>query len=222
MRKSKIKVKAAKLVESDLAAFVVKHMKSLGYTVYGEVQNKAGARADIYCTCNGISVSIETKTTFSLKVIEQAYQWLGQATSVYVAVPMAKNKKERYFSMDVCSNYGIGVFEVDTKTGRVYTLRPAAKCDKPNMPTLYEEQKGSVAGNSNNEYVTPFKLTVRAIQEHLDINGSQELRSVIRKIKHHYASENSAYAALSKLIAAGVLDGVKMINKGRTRYIYLD
>jgi hypothetical protein len=225
MRKSKsTKAKAAKLSESDLAAFVVNYMKDRGYTVYGEVLNKAGARADMYCVNGSKSVSIETKTTFSLKVIEQAYQWLGQASEIYVAVPKALNYKERYFAMDVCSMYGIGVIEVDTnqKYNNVTMLRKAAICSKPNMPKLYEEQQDSVAGNANNDYVTPFKLTVRAIQEFIDGQQPLDLRYVIRQVKHHYASENSAYAALTKLISAGVLDSVKIMTKGKKRYIYLD
>lgn len=211
---AKKKAPAPKLSEKDLAVHVVAYLERVGYTTYKEVALHGGGsdRADIYGVAQVGSayatVSVETKTTFSIKVIEQAWQWVGRAHSVYIAVPAAKNKSERLFARDLCAMLGIGVMEV---TGsEVAVTNPPLHHPNPRFPTLYEEQKNSVAGNADNEYVTPYKLTAARIQAYMEGRATAPIATVVLQVKHHYRHNASAKSALSKLIAMGVIEGLTM------------
>lgn len=202
-----------KLSEADMAVHVVSYLERLGYTTYKEVALNGGGsdRADIYGVhrANGMTLSVETKTTFSIKVIEQSWQWAGRAHMVYVAVPAMKNQSNRHFAQMLCSMLGIGVLEVDER-GAVSAVSNALLHPTPKLPKLYEEQRDSVAGNANNEYVTPYKLTATQVMDFMASRKSAPIRDVVAGVRHHYKTPNTARASLAKLIAMGVMPGLAM------------
>ena len=211
---AKTKVPAVKLSEKDLAVHVVAYLERVGYTTYKEVALNGGGtdRADIYGVAqlgnNYATVSVETKTTFSIKVIEQAWQWVGRAHNVYIAVPATKSRTERVFARDLCSMLGIGVMEVTGSS--VEVTCPALHHPTPVFPKLYEEQKLSIAGNADNEYVTPYKLTADRILVYMQGREKATITEVVTNVKHHYRHNTSAKSALSKLISMGVIEGLTM------------
>lgn len=215
MSMAKIRMKKAvplvKSTEADLAVHIVRYLDALGYTTYKEVSKWGGGsdRADIYAVSNNGTVSVETKTSFTIKVMEQAWQWVGHAHTVYVGVPAAKRRSERHFGYTLCAMLGIGVLEVDG-VGNVHVAQAAMFNPAPKLPKLYEEQRESIAGNADNEYVTPYKLTARNVRGYMADKDRANIKDLIAGIKHHYTSPASARAALKNLIAMGVIEGLGM------------
>lgn len=214
--------------EEVLALHVVRHLESLDYDVYKEVCKKGGGsdRADIYAVHNkganiGATVAIEVKMTFGLKVIEQAYDWKRFANFVYVAVPVGK-RKDRKFGYFLCKTLGIGVIEIEERRGFA-TIKVAAPFNTNiTKPRLYDEQKFSSAGNANNEYVTPFKMTVSRLYEYLKNNGRMSVSEAISGIDHHYKSHISACNAIIKYIEKGQLPMLKLLSHGHKRLIEIN
>jgi hypothetical protein len=86
--------------ESDLIYIVRDYLDKRGFITYGEVQmTKSTKRCDMFALDkDNHSIVFEAKTTFNVKVIEQAYHWIGKSNEVYVIVPYTKrNSKTRYF-----------------------------------------------------------------------------------------------------------------------------
>jgi hypothetical protein len=211
MAKRRAAAPAPKLAEKDMAKHVVKYLDDLGYTTYKEVAIAGGGsdRADIYAVSARLAVSVETKTSFSIKVIEQAWAWVGRAHLAFIAVPASKTKAERLFACDICAMLGIGVLEVSAQ-GAVRVALNARLHPTPRLPKLYDEQRDSVAGNADNDYVTPYKLTAVQVKQFMAGRKSATIREVVLNIKHHYANPASARASLAKLIGMGVIEGLGM------------
>jgi hypothetical protein len=213
--------------EIIVADIVVDELSNAGYTVYKEVSISGGGskRCDIYAVKDtepnkGFTIVIEVKTTFNIKVIEQAFNWRSHAHMSYVAVPKSKNgRDDRYFARKICETFGVGVMEVNmTKEESEITVR--ADINKsPKPPTVYEEQKESVAGNSNNDFVTPFKITVQRIINFLKNQKSMPLLTVMRSIDHHYTNDKVAAVTIKKRIDLNVIPELRTYNYIR-KYIF--
>lgn len=203
--------------EEDLAREVVSYYEKLGYQVYKEVCSYGGgsARLDIYCVKDGDTIAIETKMNMGLTVIDQAFNWVGRANRVYVALPY-KKKSNLYFAREVCRNFGIGIMLVNDPQyyGHDFLMNEwlaPSVCESPTNPLkTYEEQKLSVAGNARGEFVTPFSITRTSLVEYVKVNPGCSLSDAIKNIKHHYEHERSAKSSLKKLIIGGVIDEIKM------------
>jgi hypothetical protein len=201
--------------ESELADKIINYFESKGYITYKEVSmyGKGGdARADIYFVKKVNdeivdSVVVETKTSFSTKVIQQADRWKTSKLShrVYVCVPAPKRKdlKSRRFLFKVCKLLGIGVFQYYTNQDFIFGIKESVESDvikTKKYPPLFEEQKDSIAGNDKSEYVTKFKLTVVKLNEFMKDKESYVWKNLIEEIDHHYTNDKSAMSALKKLI----------------------
>jgi len=204
--------------ETDLASLVIKYFENLGYTTYKEVSIRGGgsARADIIAVKGDDHIVIETKTSFGLKVIEQAFFWKDKSHKTFVAIPKGKN---RHFGYSICVDMGIGVIEID-KYNNVGVIIESSICNDPKLPQLYEQQRGSIAGNDKSEFVTPFKITCKTIQDYMEIHKESQLNDLVSNIKHHYRNDGSAKNALSKLIKMGVLDSLSIVKRGNKLIVY--
>ena len=79
--------------ETDLAKSVIAWLQDLKWEVYQEVQVFSyGPIADIVATFGAITWVVETKISFSLKVMSQAEQWTPFSNLVSVAVPTGRFK----------------------------------------------------------------------------------------------------------------------------------
>jgi len=211
--------------EDALAQFIVTYLETKGYECYKEVclKGKGGnIRSDCYAVMKQkgqvvFSLALETKTSFSLKVIQQAYSWKKHAHAVYIGVPYSKRKtKLNEFAIQICRSYGIGIFEVD-KNGLVHhTLVAEAPAKKVVYPPLYEQQKSSVAGTSTGVFYTSYKHTVSLMDEYMKTKtGWVEMNDLLANIKHHYKSATSAKASLTKYITSGVIKGYQIATVDR-------
>ena len=176
--------------------------------------NGGDARADIYFIKKDgdeivDSVVVETKTSFTTKVIEQADKWKTNRLShkVYVCVPAPKRKdlKSRRFLFKICKLLGIGVFQYYPNKYGIVDCGISESVESTIInpkkhPPLFEEQKDSVAGNDRSEYVTKFKLTVNKLNEFMEDKESYIWKDLIEELDHHYSNDKSAMGALKKLI----------------------
>jgi hypothetical protein len=202
--------------ESILTEFVRRDLNSLGYTTYAEVLDTSSTiRCDMYAriedpnhTNYGHTIVFEAKLSFTLKVIEQAYKWLAKrrAHDVYIIVPSTfKNISTRKFARDVCSKLGIGVMEVNMVKNKYYVTVKPIRCDKPNPPKLYEQQKNTIASNASNAYVTPFKITLENIITYMEHKNHDFLTNMVKNIKHHYKGDISAVRSIRFLIDKNII-----------------
>lgn len=207
--------------ESILTEFVRNDLESLGYTTYAEVCHKGGgsSRCDMYARIEdtnavnyGYTIVFEAKLTFNLKVIEQANFWKNKANETYIIVPATyKNIKTRKFARDICKMLGIGVMEVNMNNDKYYISVKSAVVKNPKIPTLYKEQKLSIASNSDNKYVTPFKITLNNINNYMINKESIYLVDLVKNIQHHYKGDISAVRAIKFLIDKQVINGYFII-----------
>jgi hypothetical protein len=212
--------------ESELAEEIITYLEKKGYTSYKEVsmRGKGGnARSDCYFTkeVNGKTetIAVETKTSMTLKVIEQADRWKSHANQVYVCVPTVTRKgwKGRKFAIKMCKALGIGVFEYGVKGIKESNI--GLINEKAKMPPLYEEQKDSVAGNDSGQFFTAFKNTVNELDKFMDDKDEYLLTDLIKEINHHYKSENSAKSSLKKMIERKVIDNYTIEKKSNKIYV---
>lgn len=202
--------------ESILTEFVRRDLNSLGYTTYGEVlDTNSSIRCDMYARMEdpenpnfGHTIVFEAKLSFNLKVIEQSYKWLAKrrAHDIYIIVPSTfKNMSTRKFAREVCSKLGIGVMEVSMTKNKYYVTVKPIRCPNPTPPKLYEQQKQTIASNSSNSYVTPFKITLTNINEYMENKNQDYLTNMVKNIKHHYKGDVSAVRSIRFLIEKNVI-----------------
>lgn len=194
--------------ETYLANLIINYFEKMGYETYKEVlSSKNTRRADCFFIKRNLDgeivdgIVVETKTTFSLKVMEQCKLWYPYANRIYIGIPKAKRKdfKMRKFGYDICKNYlKIGIIEVDTINEIVSEKVISEYNPKPKYPVLYEQQKDSIAGNDKSDYFTPFKNTLILIQEHMVDKETEDYKTMIKSIKHHYVSNQSAFQSLKQ------------------------
>lgn len=193
--------------ESVLTEFVRADLESIGFTTYAEVCDRS-KRCDMYARIEdntkpnfGHTIAFEAKLTFNFKVLQQGVYWSNKANEVYLIVPAVfKNLSDRKFARDVCKILGIGVMEVNVKAEKYNITVQPRWCSNPKQPTLYEEQKYTIASNSENDYVTPFKITVKNINEFMADKTRFFMVDLVKNIKHHYKGNISAVRALTYLI----------------------
>lgn len=205
------------MMESDLTEYLRSDIEKLGYTTYAEVKSlKRSNRCDMYAKCEDINnkelfgrtIAFEAKLSFNLKVIQQAYFWKinNLANEVYIVVPYSyKDMSTRKFAREICKSFGIGVIEVNMKNNTYNVTVKSTFNKNVKEPKLYAEQKDIIASNSDNKYITPFKMTVKRIDEYMKDKNSEILLTVIKSIDHHYKSDISACRAIKTMIERNVI-----------------
>jgi len=210
--------------ESDLAKIIIEHFEKDGYEVYKEVYNtsKGKNRADIIAVKNDEYTVIETKLSFGLTVIEQAFKWSEFSHKRYICIPRSKKRNGRRFGYSMCRDYGIGVIDIGKK-GDIRIVHESAHNDEPKLPQLYEEQKDQEAGTkaTKDSYVTPFKITCRRLVNYVNENGKVTVLDAVKNIEHHYSSDYSAKNSLIKLIKIGVIPELVIYKEGKITYVDL-
>lgn len=189
--------------EAELAIEAIKYFESKGYLTYKEVSLCGGGtiRSDIYCKNDNESIAIEIKMNMCLKVIEQAFKWREHSNKVYIIVPY--KSRQNQFAEEICRDYGIGLLYI-SKSNIIEKIKPSLT-KNPKEPTLYKEQLDSEASNNRGDFITPFKLTVIEIMNYIK-EDNHLLSDVIKNIKHHYSTDDSAIGSIKKMIKIGVID----------------
>lgn len=217
--------------EVELAKPLVSWLQDQGWDVYQEValgkHAYAGVVADIVATQGNLIWVVEVKTSFGLKVISQAWFWTRFANFSSIAVPYSKREGKNTFGYRVLKNYGLGLFSIQFEPlVRVHDyLHPRLnrKCDNLLRESLNDNQKTFAdAGNNNRNYWTPFKNTCRTINTVVKEKPGIGLKELISSIEHHYHTEVTARACISKWVQKGVIKGVRCEREGKHLRFYPD
>jgi hypothetical protein len=214
--------KKRKISEKELADVIIEYYEDKGYETYKEVTakgSKSGGtnRADIVAVKGEEQIVIETKITFGLKLIQQAFTWKVKSHKTYICIPRKKRTSTIRFGYDICRDMGIGIIEIDVDKENINFYSESSINEDPYLPKLYEIQKDSDAGTSG-KYVTPFKITKNKILDFIKQNGETSLTKLVEGVDHHYKSDHSAKQSISKLIRIGVIE-LQLFKKNNKIYI---
>lgn len=178
-------------------------LENEGWDCYPEVVIPGG-RADIVAVrkfpfndqkCVHI---IETKSTWSLSLLEQGFNRIGLAHHVSVAAP---TKHSRFFER-LCRERGIGMYTLarsrDPQVDYYRILRPKLFRHKgsyrhrgPNytLSLLHEDQKNyAPGGTAADGYSTPFSRTMDRCVEYVKHNPGCTVNDIVKNVESHYAS----------------------------------
>lgn len=184
----------------------------------------AGGRADIVARQGSIVWVIETKTTFGLPVIEQAKRWSLHAHLVSVGTPSYPGE----FGQEVCRLFGVGIIS----SGRTYSdgsgtkevLRPRLNRKPWKLPRLCEEHKTyAEAGTNGGGYFTPFRRTMRIVEEEVRRTPGITIKELVKRVDHHYCSDSTARQCLAKWLMSGEIPGYGVqYEKGKNIVVKLE
>lgn len=192
--------------ETDLAKHLVAWLEEQHWDVYQEVQFSGGI-ADIMAVKGGYLWVIECKTSFTLKVIEQAKNWRTHFRSVCIPKKKAAFSYDRSHGIeaDLAEYFKIGIIEFDSRTAQSqWAYRNCIKevIPAPIMKEYHEyskkyinnlrpeHKKYSEAGSNNGGYWTPYKETMQTVKHIIKHNPGLTLKELLDKLgdNHHYMS----------------------------------
>jgi hypothetical protein len=210
-------MKRAVTSEADLAAVVIAWLEALGADVYEEVElQRQGIRADIVARVRAEIWIVETKTSVSLALIEQAMERRRFAHRVYIAAPIHRARG----GVALCSELGIGVLGVkagadlnydpplvrEEVASRRWNQRPVALTKKLSP----EHKTHARAGAPTGGHWSPFRKTCELLCERVARNPGLTLKEAVGSIEHHYHSNSGARASLATWIREGKIPSVRI------------
>lgn len=194
--------------EAELAQRVVAELQQSGFVVYQEVSAGYGMhRADIVAVGDHRACIIETKTSFTLQLVEQGLRW--QPMPVILASPSGKATHKK-----ICASTGLGMWQIGSNTITEHVApRPWRGSKKWIAGFVKEAQRSgeyAPAGSRGGGYYTPFRETCHRLRAIVDANPGIGLKQAIDGTKHHYSSNWSARQNLAQLIRKGVVKGIRI------------
>ena len=191
--------------EVTLAKPVIQWLSDQHWEIYQEVQfGYGGGVADIVAVRNGILWIIETKTSYSFAVLNQASRWFAHYRSI--AVPFARERDYKV-ALDY---YKVGVIEVkffkSAWTGNglenlteVHECIPAPlirknhEYSKRYIDSLLELQKTyAEAGSQSGHHLTPYKYTMIEVRKAIEANPGCSIKYLFETLgKMHYSTASS-------------------------------
>jgi len=194
------------MTEQQLAAKVVEWLCIQHWDVYQEVQIEyAGKVADIVAVRGPVVWVVECKRSLSLSVIAQANRWYTIRRSV--AVPHINgNSKGRDFAFMVCARFNIGIlvvnkFGVSEQLSAPLLRKNKWDADRMRAALTPEHKTWANAGSANHDHYTPYKYTIRQVQQLLTKTPGLTLKEIIREVKHHYSADPSAISSLRQALS---------------------
>jgi hypothetical protein len=191
--------------EEELAKHIIKSLEDAGYDIYQEVA-VADRVVDIVIKGHNFYWAIETKTSFSFAVLEQAYKNIKYFNFSSIGVPSAVSGG-RQFARQVAKHYGIGIFQLDKF--RVVRERQKAKFNRhaltKKIRLLDEHKYFAKAGNAEGKYFTPFQDTKRNLINYIEFHNGCSLKNAMDAIRHHYSSLSSATNSMRQWINEGII-----------------
>lgn len=221
--------------EQAMAAHVVAWLRHNGWEVFQEVNN-----IDIVARrVDGFIWAIECKRSYGLDVLAQAFDRMGVADAVSVAVPGEARSKRYWFGRAVAREFGIGVIEVVSPASRfdddllARVVVPALPVDPAQHDTnsrsrlqqvLTPEalEAGNHAGQASGGGWTPFKQTVQRLCAFVASNPRPTLKDCVSSIEHHYSSNSSASRSLSRLIGGPAIPSLRLVYDRSARAHFIE
>ncbi len=196
--------------EVELAKQVIQWLIDQHWEVYQEVQfRRGGGVADIVAVRNNITWIIETKTTLSLTVLEQASRWNSIFRSAAVPETVKKGRELTYriaqdflqvgiIEVPIRGNWYDGVREVISPPIQRQNYRFSKNYY---LPELQEEHKTyAQAGNNSGSRYTPYRKTIDSVRRFIENHPGCSIKEIMANIgETHY---NSAATAKSCIFGA--------------------
>lgn len=215
-----------KYTEAEVAAVVMEELTAQGWDCYPEVEIPSG-RADIvaiqsfpYLPHRQCVYIVETKTSWSLSVLEQA--WYRSCYAHYVSV--AAPTKVGYFFERLCRERGIGLIRFDQRSYDLKIdwargLEPRLQRHRAReiagpagtLGRLHEDMKRYAPGTSGS-YSTPFKRTMDKCRQYVHDNPGATVVDIASNVVSHHAKLSSFNQAILKFL--GQQDGIEARNEG--------
>jgi len=211
-----------KLTEVQLAKPIIAYLEERGWDVYQEVLIY-GKVADIVATFGKLTWIVEVKTSLSLKLLEQVYNWRGKANFISIAIPLNSYPGGDCFVKDILVKNKIGMLAVDKYQENVFEyIHPQLNRGVINIHKFIKpEHKTWAEAGSQHGYYTPFQRTKQNIEYEIKKHPNGILfKDFIKLTEHHYSSETTARSCLQKWIEGGIIKGAKIINQGNKLFIY--
>lgn len=107
-----------KIQESDLFPYLRDYfLQDPKNEIFTEVCGCGGPRPDIVVRNGSVITVVEMKTSLSMKLLEQAFQWRYKANYVYIAIPKPKTSING-FVLKILNDYGIGLLTIDVSENK--------------------------------------------------------------------------------------------------------
>lgn len=196
-----------------MAAEVMAYMTDEGYDCYPEVECAEG-RCDIvgvrpfpFMPQRKCVHIVETKTSWSLDLLEQAVRRKGYAHYVSIAAP---TKPNIYFEM-LCQREGIGMIRLHKHGGSELIVeayprvRPRLNRHRPGrvfgpervLEALHDDQKRYAPGTTSDKgYSTAWRRTMDRAAEYVRAHPGCTARQIVDAVEHHYSRDAGARQGL--------------------------
>ena len=210
-----------KLTEVQLAKPIIAYLEERGWDVYQEVLIY-GKVADIVATFGKLTWIVEVKTSLSLKLLEQIYNWRGKANFLSIAIPLNSYPGGDCFVEDILVKNKIGMLTVDKYQEDIFEyIHPQLNRRVINIHKFIRpEHKTWAEAGSQHGYYTPFQRTKQNIEYEIKKHPNGILfKDFIKLTEHHYSSEATARSCLQKWIEDGIIKGAKIIKQGNKLFI---
>ncbi len=203
-------------------------MRDAGFEIYREVRVNRQWRADLVGRLGPAVWIVECKTTCSLALLAQAFQWLGRAHYVSIACPRAKVSNNEFIER-MLKSAGIGWLQTtqrDPRAGDVSELVAprmwrGAKQTQWDKILRDEHKTFSEAGAKAGGW-TPFKATAAAVERAVLKAPGIGLEGLVQELKgqHHYRSDAMAVKAIPFWIRKGLIPSITIFKEGRKLRLY--
>lgn len=152
---------------------------------YPEVVMRRG-RPDVVFKDTDVITVVELKTSLSLALIEQAYNWVNTCDYIYVAVP--RPRKVNKFAVRLLSDKGIGLILVGSQGARFHTK--ASKQERKTIPWtkyLHEFYKLNESGGTAGGYMTGYKYTIQCVKALMKTQSRPlTVKEIVEKVDGQY------------------------------------
>lgn len=195
--------------ETELAQHFVNYLSS--FDLYFEVDYYRSV--DIVAVAEKYAAAIEVKTSFNLKVLEQAIENAKHFHYSYIAVPRFWDSS---FQKQLCKDYGIGLIVYD-HFQNIVSERVKPKLNRHAdlarlRGRLCERSKQSLPGSKSGDstVITAFGVTVDNLTTYVRRHPNCTLKEAVEKINHHYSTNQLARTNLAQWIRNGVIKDIKL------------
>lgn len=171
--------------ESELYPIVKKYFEAMGYQVKGEVLG-----CDVMAVRDDISIVIELKLAFNLKLVLQASNRLAICDNVFIAIPdyaISKQRKRRADILNLMARLGVGVIAIGNRPSGT-TVEILGNIELKSTATdvklkgefesrSFDLNTGGIRGE---KLVTAYRERAIAVATYLHLYGTQRAADVKR------------------------------------------
>lgn len=200
--------------ETEIAEKMIEHLTQNEWDVYQEVcLGRSNRAVDILAIRGRVSMAVEAKTSLSLAVIEQAYEWRHYANHCCIVTP----KSPGAFQRRVLEWCGVGAYWVHAG-GEISGPHPRPVLSRRTLPDLIasikpEHKHWCAAGSQHGRY-TAFGDTKRKLIDYVARHNGCLIKDAVESIKHHYSCDKTAIGTLVSWAGTKVMPEICVRKEG--------